>query len=59
MRHKLLLRRILDAAPPNWIYDMAIGTPLMNWFARKNYFHRRAQPGDSLEAFEQRVKSRL
>ncbi len=59
MRHKLLLRRIMDGAPPNWLYDMAIGTPLMNWFARKVYFHRRAQPGDSLEAFEQRVKSSI
>jgi hypothetical protein len=38
---------------------MAIGTPLMNWFARKIYFHRRGQPGDSLEVFEQRVKSRI
>jgi digeranylgeranylglycerophospholipid reductase len=59
MRHKLLLRRVMDAAPPNWLYDMAIGTPLMNWFARKVYFHRRAQIGDSLEAFEQRVKSSI
>jgi flavin-dependent dehydrogenase len=59
MRRKLLLRRVIDGAPPNWLYDMAIGTPLMNWFARKIYFHRRAQPGDSLEAFEQRVKSSI
>jgi digeranylgeranylglycerophospholipid reductase len=59
MRQKLLLRRIMDEAPPNWLYNMAIGTPLMNWFARKIYFHRRAHPGDSLEAFEQRVKSSI
>lgn len=59
MRKKLLLRRVMDAAPPNWLYDLAIGTPLMNWFARKVYFHRRAQAGDSLEAFEQRVKSSI
>ncbi|MGE0006309.1 MAG: NAD(P)/FAD-dependent oxidoreductase [Parvibaculaceae bacterium] len=59
MRRKLLLRRIMDGGPPNWLYDLAIGTPVMNWFARKVYFHRRAQPGDSLEAFEQRVKSRI
>jgi digeranylgeranylglycerophospholipid reductase len=57
MRHKLLLRRVMDAPPPNWLYDVAIGTPLMNWFARKVYFHRRARAGDSLEAFEQRIKS--
>ena len=59
MRHKLFLRRAIDAAPPNWLYDTAIGTPLMSWFARKVYFHRRAHVGDSLEAFEHRVKSSL
>ena len=59
MHKKLILRRIMDAPPPNWLYDMAIGTPLMNWFARKVYFHRRAGLGDSLEAFEQRVKSSI
>ncbi len=57
MRRKLLLRRVMDAPPPNWLYDMAIGTPLMNWFARKVYFHRRARLGDSLESFEQRIRS--
>ncbi len=53
---KLALRSVMDLGPPNWLYDMMIGTPAMNWFARKVYFHRRAQPGDSLEAFEERIK---
>jgi len=38
---KLLLRRIMDLGPPNLLYDLAIGTPPMRWFARKVYFHRR------------------
>lgn len=32
---------------------------MMNWFARKVYFHRRAWPGDSIESFEQRIKSAI
>ena len=35
-----------------------IGTPAMNWFARQVYFHKRAEAGDSLEAFEQRLKNK-
>jgi flavin-dependent dehydrogenase len=38
---KLLLRRIMDFGPPNLLYDLAIGTPPMRWFARQVYFHRR------------------
>ena len=38
---KLLLRRIMDYGPPNLLYDLAIGTPPMRWFARQVYFHRR------------------
>ncbi len=59
MRHKLILRQAMNLPPPNWLYDLVIGTPLMNWFARKVYFHRRARPGDSLEAFEQRTRSNI
>lgn len=40
-RKKLLLRRLMDAGPPNWLYDLAIGTAPMRWFARQVYFHRR------------------
>ncbi|MBC8038376.1 MAG: NAD(P)/FAD-dependent oxidoreductase [Rhizobiales bacterium] len=53
---KLALRRVMDMGPPNWLYNLMIGTPAMNWFARKVYFHRRAQPGDTLEAFEERIR---
>lgn len=40
-RRKLLLRRIMDLGPPNIVYDLAIGTAPMRWFARQIYFHRR------------------
>jgi flavin-dependent dehydrogenase len=53
---KLALRKVMDAGPPNWLYDLMIGTPAMRWFARQVYFHHRAEPGDTLEAFEERLK---
>lgn len=53
-RKKLALRSVMDMGPPNWVYNMLIGTPAMSWFARQVYFHRRAQPGDTLEAYEKR-----
>ena len=55
---KTLLRKVMDIGPPNWFYDLMIGTPAMNWFARQVYFHKRAESGDSLEAFEQRLKNK-
>ena len=54
---KRALRKVMDFGPPNWLYDMLIGTPAMNWLARRVYFHKRAEPGDSLEAFEERLKN--
>lgn len=42
---KLALRAVMDAGPPNWLYDLVIGTPAMRWFAGKVYFHRRNPPG--------------
>ena len=54
---KRALRKIMDLGPPNWFYNLMIGTPAMNWFARQVYFHKRAEAGDSLEAFEQRLKN--
>ncbi len=44
---KLALRAVMDVGPPNWFYNLIIGTPPMRWFARQVYFHRRgavAQP---------------
>ena len=38
---KLLLRKVMDAGPPNWMYDAIIGTAPMRWFARQVYFHHR------------------
>ncbi len=38
---KLLLRSVMDRGPPNWLYDLIIGTAPMRWFARQVYFHRR------------------
>lgn len=36
---KSLLRRGLDLGPPNWLYELALGTPPMRAFARLVYFH--------------------
>lgn len=40
-RNKLLLRSIMNAGPPNWLFDLAIGTAPMRWLARQVYFHHR------------------
>lgn len=39
---KLALRAVMDIGPPNWLYDLIIGTPPMRWFADQVYFHRRS-----------------
>ena len=38
---KLALRTVMDIGPPNWLYNIIIGTPPMRWFANSVYFHRR------------------
>lgn len=43
---KLLLRSVMDLGPPNWMYDLLIGTAPMRWFARQVYFHRRSEADD-------------
>jgi digeranylgeranylglycerophospholipid reductase len=53
---KNMLRKAMDVGPPNWLYNLMIGTAAMRWFARQVYFHKRAGPGDSLETGEQRIK---
>lgn len=53
---KQALRAVMDWGPPNWLYDLTIGTPLMRRIAQRIYFHRRAAPGDTLEAFEERLR---
>ncbi len=40
-RTKLWLRRALDLAPPNWLWNLAVGTAPFRAFAQRVYFHRR------------------
>lgn len=40
---KLALRRAMDLGPPNWLYDLLIGTSPMRWTAERIYFHRRGR----------------
>ncbi len=40
-RGKLLLRRLLDLAPPNWLWNAAIGTAAFRSLAQATYFHQR------------------
>jgi digeranylgeranylglycerophospholipid reductase len=44
---KLALRAVMDAGPPNWFYNLIIGTPPMRWFAEQVYFHHRGGPDES------------
>lgn len=41
---KRALRAVMDFGPPNWLYDLIIGTAPMRWFARQVYFHHRSAP---------------
>jgi flavin-dependent dehydrogenase len=45
-RRKLLMRRMLDLAPPNWIWNLAFGTSGFRTLAQRVYFHRRGEAGD-------------
>ncbi|MFN0194872.1 MAG: NAD(P)/FAD-dependent oxidoreductase [Aestuariivirga sp.] len=49
---KLVMRSLIEWGPPNWLYNLAIGTPVMREIARRIYFHRRAAPGDSFAEFD-------
>ena len=42
-RAKLLMRRAFDFAPPNWVWNLALGTMPFRAFAQSIYFHRRAE----------------
>lgn len=44
-RTKLWLRRALDLAPPNWVWDLAVGMAPFQAFAQRVYFHRRGEGG--------------
>ena len=45
-RRKLLMRRMLDLAPPNWVWNLAFGTAPFRAFAQSVYFHRRGAAGE-------------
>jgi flavin-dependent dehydrogenase len=44
-RTKLWLRRLLDLAPPNWMWNLAFGTAPFRAFAQTIYFHQRGSGG--------------
>jgi flavin-dependent dehydrogenase len=44
-RAKLLLRRALDLAPPNWLWNLAFGTTPFRALAQRVYFHGRGEAG--------------
>ena len=44
-RTKLWLRRLLDLAPPNWVWNLALGTAPFRAFAQTVYFHQRGEAG--------------
>lgn len=47
-RAKLWLRRALDLAPPNWLWNLAFGTAPFQAFAQRVYFHGRGETGPQL-----------
>lgn len=47
---KLALRGVMDVGPPNWLYNLLIGTAPMRWFARQVYFHKRQPEGGTSHA---------
>jgi geranylgeranyl reductase family protein len=46
-RMKLLMRRLFDFAPPNWVWNLAVGTMPFRAFAQTIYFHRRGEAAES------------
>jgi flavin-dependent dehydrogenase len=55
---KTALRRCLDLAPPNALFNLAFGTRAMRAFAEHVYFHRRGASGQSLGQFRARLGCR-
>lgn len=50
---KSRLRSALNFGPPNWMYELMIGTPPLRALAQRLYFHRRGR-GGSFEDFAQK-----
>lgn len=46
---KLWMRRALDLAPPNWVWNLAFGTTPFRAVAQRLYFHRRAAGAGEIE----------
>jgi hypothetical protein len=44
---KLWLRRLLDLAPPNWVWNLAFGTAPFRALAQSIYFHQRGELGEA------------
>ncbi len=52
-RSKLILRRLLDAAPPNALINALLMTGPAQAMAQRLYFHSRAGGAESFEAWEE------
>lgn len=50
-RTKLMLRRLLDLAPPNALINAALMTAPMRHLAQRLYFHARGESGQSFDAW--------
>src|SRR5581483_10999704 len=50
-RAKLVLRALLDLAPPNTLIDALLTTPPMKAIAQRLYFHTRSGSAESFEAW--------
>ncbi len=53
---KSLFRRTLDLAPPNWLINMALSTPPMQFAAQRIYFHRRGNSSMSFAEYSRAVE---
>lgn len=54
---KQALRNLLDMAPPNFLYNSLLTTPLMRKFAQHIYFHKRITKDIELEEFTAKLSS--
>ncbi len=52
---KSRLRQALNFGPPNWMYELMIGTPPLRALAQRLYFHRRGS-GGSFEDFSNKLR---
>ena len=52
-RTKLILRRLLDLAPPNALINAVLMTAPMRGLAQRLYFHARGESAESFDAWSQ------